>query len=378
MVLLKLLLDNTKKSLYKVCMNKIIHFPESSRVFIKNKSVFRSQICNILTDYFTRWGFFPVELPVLDYYDIYSEILTDNQKRESYRFTDRNGDLLLLRNDLTLFAARLVATRSVQDNSSIKYYYRDSILRNEQSGNSHELFQIGCEIVSDKFNLEEFEVFLVILDSLRELNIENFQLHIGDLSIFKFLDRFTDDKKILNSFINSFRNKDLPNIKLIFEKLKVEKAIQNDIFKLFQFTGSYEELIGIKLETEISEYLTSYFENAKNLDKAGYSDFIIYDFSELPGSDYYSGLYFNVYCSELEVPLLTGGRYDKLFEKFSLKKNAIGFTYWLESLERILYSKLELKADEIRNFEISANNPHELLLILDHIKTGGKVNVKYR
>jgi ATP phosphoribosyltransferase regulatory subunit len=57
----------------------------------------------------TSWGYLPLETPVLDFFDIYQALLDDDNVHQVYRLVDRDGDLLMLRSDITLFMAKQVA-----------------------------------------------------------------------------------------------------------------------------------------------------------------------------------------------------------------------------------------------------------------------------
>jgi ATP phosphoribosyltransferase regulatory subunit len=56
-----------------------------------------------MEDLFELWGYLPVQTPVFDYYEIYQNLIDADAKNQIYRLFDREGDQLLLRNDITLF-----------------------------------------------------------------------------------------------------------------------------------------------------------------------------------------------------------------------------------------------------------------------------------
>jgi len=371
-------IDNKGESLYIRFMNKIQHLPESSRFFIKNKSVLRKKIINKIEESFKKWSFFSIESPVIDYYDNYYDILTPQQKRDSYKFTDRNGDLIVLRNDLTLFTARLVATRSIMEESVYKYYYSDYILKGQAGADSHELYQIGCEIVGDNFSFEEVELLIIAFETIKELKIKEYSFHIGDITILEyFKNKFNLDDDTFTRIRNYFKNKDREGLVNLLNITASTEVLSKDLIILFDFCGTYDELKSLLISQETRNILSGFFNLADNLNKLGYSDSLIYDFCELPSHDYYSGIYFNLYCSGIQVPLLTGGRYDKLFGKFGRDKSAVGFTFWLDPLE-IIIDLSSLVSDLNSNEICQINDISDFTEIIDKVRKGGIVDVRYK
>ena len=52
----------------------------------------------------------------------------------------------------------------------------------------------------------------------------------------------------------------------------------------------------------------------------------------VPKMQYYTGLIFKVYSEYVPDPIIAGGRYDKLLEKFGKDVPAIGFAYYMDSV----------------------------------------------
>ena len=72
---------------------------------------------------------------------------------------------------------------------------------------------------------------------------------------------------------------------------------------------------------------------AEPLAKAGSS--IRLDLTLAGEMEYYNGLIFQGYLRPLPRPLLKGGRYDLLMQKFTPGADAIGFAVYLDELDRL-------------------------------------------
>ena len=51
-----------------------------------------------------------------------------------------------------------------------------------------------------------------------------------------------------------------------------------------------------------------------------------------PTMEYYTGIMFKVYSLNAPEPLVSGGRYDSLYEKFEQKVQAIGMAYYFTNI----------------------------------------------
>ena len=71
----------------------------------------------------------------------------------------------------------------------------------------------------------------------------------------------------------------------------------------------------------------------KNIyEKLSNKENIIFDLSMCPTMKYYTGLMFKLYSKNAPEPLVCGGRYDLLYEKFDKKADAIGMAYYFTNI----------------------------------------------
>lgn len=95
-------------------------------------------------------GFAEVVLPIIDFAEPYAGITGREAARQSYRFTDRDGELVAIRSDFTPMVARALAP-SLDGDLPLRVFYRGDVIRCDASrlGANREMFQIGAEIVGD-------------------------------------------------------------------------------------------------------------------------------------------------------------------------------------------------------------------------------------
>lgn len=95
-------------------------------------------------------GFAEVVLPIIDFAEPYAGVTERDAARQSYRFTDRDGELVAIRSDFTPMVARALAP-SLSADQPLRVFYRGDVIRCQSTrlGGNRELFQIGAELVGD-------------------------------------------------------------------------------------------------------------------------------------------------------------------------------------------------------------------------------------
>lgn len=356
--------------------NLFLHTPPGTKPLYPEEALLRNTIERKLCSYFECWDYKPVEPPMIDYFDMYTPFLTERQQKGSIRFVDRDGNLVLLRNDITLFAAKALAVRmgSRFFDERFKYYYCGQIMRSREKDAPEEYYQIGCEIVSKQFTHEEFEILCLLLESAKYLGIEDFRLHIGDISFYNaLLGNYSKRAEILTAV----RKCDLPLLQELVDNANFSDEIKSDLLLCAHFMGSTKELKSLGLSSVGKKALEPLLHLVSSLEKAGYGEYLTIDLSELPDLDYYNGIVFNMYASGAEMPLVSGGRYDLLFKELGQEKSAVGFSYWLYPLEKVLHEKLNIE-EQSESVKISKNNfVDDFQTAIKKIASGKKVRLNY-
>lgn len=106
--------------------------------------------------------FAEVVLPIIDFAEPYAALTGRNAARQSYRFTDREGELVMVRSDFTPMVARALAP-SLDGNLPLRVFYRGDVIRCEATrlGANRELFQIGAELIGDPSPSADLEILLL-------------------------------------------------------------------------------------------------------------------------------------------------------------------------------------------------------------------------
>ena len=316
--------------------------------FDSNIAATERRIVRIAEDLFDSWGYQPTRLPLLDYYDSYSEVLDHSAREQLYRLIDRDGDLLLLRSDSTLFLARSVAPHIESPPEPIRLYYAEPILRHQHSEDPlhNEFYQIGAELMGRAGHRGEVEVAALLCALAQYIGIGNSVLHLGTRALFDALvidldpaDRETAAAMIQRREWDSLRKLAGPGTEVFFF-----------IGNIQEFEAERESIESRLPSDAAREAVLDLYAVAKTLINIDISIDLRIDFSEIGIQPYYTGCVLGLYLDGVPTAIAAGGRYDKLLEKFGQPYPSVGFS--------LMLSKITAQIDEYR--------PPETVVVAEH------------
>lgn len=125
-------------------------YPTGARVLLVEETARRRRIESRVVAVLDGAGFAEVVLPIIDFAEPYAEVMERDTAKQSYRFTDRDGELVAIRSDFTPMVARALAP-TLRTDETLRVFYRGDVIRcaNPRLGSNRELFQIGAELVGD-------------------------------------------------------------------------------------------------------------------------------------------------------------------------------------------------------------------------------------
>lgn len=126
-------------------------YPTGARPLLIEEAARRKRIESRFVTLLEGSRFAEVILPIIDFAEPYAGITAREAARQSYRFTDREGELVSIRSDFTPMVARALAPSLTEAALPLRVFYRGDVIRCEASrlGANREMFQIGAEIIGD-------------------------------------------------------------------------------------------------------------------------------------------------------------------------------------------------------------------------------------
>lgn len=323
---------------------KHLQLPQGTEGFYLDEAFLHKKTVRSIEDTFSLWGYMPAMTPVFDFYDVYSPLLDEKTTRSLYRLIDRDGELLMLKNDNTLFLAKQMGLALKTDDLPARVYYTDTILRHEEEYNisTDEYYQAGAELIGSRGIEADLEMCLLLQGILHKLDLPMTRIHIGSRKLIQSLPKIEAAGR--EKLLAAVRSRNATNIQSGLKSAGYTAAQAGVCTKLLLFIGNNHELadlvrrhdikniIGDQANNEI-EYLSKMYIQLDSLDE---EHLFRIDLSETGAQPYYTGIAFRAYTDGVSTEIASGGRYDGLLGHFGLDAPSIGFSLMTRKIEKLL------------------------------------------
>ena len=310
-----------------------------------------SCILRIIEDIFRSWGYLPVLTPVFDYYENYRPLLDRAREERICRFPDREGELLMLRSDITLFLAKQMGPALRNSVLPRRVYYADSIIRyeNDETISRGEFFQVGAELIGMPGREGDLEVLMLLREVLGALKLPEWRLHIGSRAVLNaVLD--TGDAPGARARVRAAESagalleiRDREGLMRLMGDLGLGNAEGRCDLLLFmgscdEFRECREGLIrgcGGDAAGSIGRAVEDLTGLTAEMAEFALPDDIRIDLSEHGGQPYHTGFTMQAYVKGAGSAAASGGRYDELLGAFAPGRGmpAAGFSLLMRKIE---------------------------------------------
>lgn len=325
-------------------------------------------------DLFATHGFELVEPPMIEYAD---SLLTGSGRdldNATFKFMDRgSGRMVGLRADFTPQAARIdahiLASRGVT-----RLCYAGPCLhaRPAHPLASREPFVAGAELYGARGLAADLEVVRLAVTTLRRLGVKKVHIDLGHMGILRAIlsDRKTEAES-LHALLRALRMKD---------PVALEKATQtftdeekSALFTLIENFGGEEALHALEERLPADPAITEALAEVRALAAQCGADEVGFDFCDVHGYEYLTGMTFAVYLEALSQPVVRGGRYDGVGLAFGRSRPASGFTVYLRALSSVLLADEPARPDAI---VASAGDDPVLVSEVEKLRKSGHIVVR--
>ena len=302
----------------------------------------RRRLIETVRAVYERYGFVPLDTPALEYLETLTGEYGAASAREIYDFTDRDGDHVALRYDLTVPLARLVAQYPDLPRPFRRYQVAP-VWRFDKPGPGRfrEFWQFDVDTVGCAQMAADAEIISAIVETLTTLGVQKFHVRFSNRKILNALIGFAglapERAGEVFRILDKLDKAGLENIKLELGPGRIDRSgdpisglgldppaidrieqflsisaqtrgeILSQLSRLFCNTPAAED--GIRELGEISDLLTA----AEIGDQQARIDV-----SVARGLDYYTGPIFEAILDDLPQfgSVFGGGRYDGLVQRF--------------------------------------------------------------
>jgi ATP phosphoribosyltransferase regulatory subunit len=319
-----------------------IYTPEGVQDILFEECFKKRNLESKIRDLFRSNGFLEIETPSLEFYDVFSNEEGQTPQENMFKFFDQQGRILVLRPDITIPIARITATKFKDAKNPIKFSYIGNAFKyNEMGGGKQKEFtQAGVEIIGASNAEADAEIIATAINAVRVSGLENFQVDLGQVEFFKGI---MEEAELSDQDIEQMRllidKKDFLGIEELVEEHNISSELKEIIFSLPGLFGSIDVLDNMEkknLNKRSLAALANLREVLEILDDYGLSKYVSVDLGMVNSLNYYTGIIFRGFTYGIGFPILSGGRYDKLVEKFGKKCAATGFSLGINMIMNAL------------------------------------------
>ncbi|MBI4361174.1 histidine--tRNA ligase [Candidatus Micrarchaeota archaeon] len=340
------------------------------RDFLPPEAARREHVVDTLKKAFKRYGFLPLETPVVERYEVLSSKFAGGEEilKETFRLQDQGKRELGLRYDLTVPMCRVLAGNTSLPKPFKRYQvapvYRDGPLK---TGRYREFVQCDVDTVGVSGVQAEAEQLALTAHVFFELGLK---------VTIKF-----NNRKLLNGVLEDagISQEKHHGTLLALDKLSkigengvleelekdrgLEKKAAKHLLDVFMKAGSGEKALNALKKTAKSESgkqgLSELEQLVESLKAYGVKN-AVFSPELSRGLNYYTGTVFEVFAKESEISssLAAGGRYDDMIGNFSGKEKtpAVGISFGLDVIGEVLKEKSGSMPSPVQVFVVTVGD----------------------
>lgn len=294
-----------------------------------------------LLDQFQRWGYELIIPPLIEYLQSLLTGTGNDLDLQTFKLTDQlTGRMMGVRADMTPQAARMDA-HSLRRSGVTRLCYAGHVLHARPASMlaSRTPLQVGCELFGSTSSAADQEILDLMLGTLHTAGIERVHLDLAHVGIFQCLAEAAGLGEREETLIfDAMRRKSVPELDELLGGAQ-SGSYRDMLRNLARLNGgagvpdsARRMLSGApdRVLAAVDELETA----AQRVRQRHPEVTVGFDFCELRGYNYHTGLVFAAYTTGEEEAVAQGGRYDAVGEDFGRARPATGFSADLNRLLR--------------------------------------------
>jgi len=359
---------------------------KGTKDYSPEEKILRNEVVGKLTSIFERYGFSPLDTPVLERYDVLAAKYAGGAEilKETFKLIDQGSRELGLRYDLTVPLCRYMAMNPTIK-MPFKRYQIGEVFRDGpvKLGRMRQFTQVDVDVVGSKSMLADAECINIAQAFFKEIKID-VMIEINN-------------RKILNGILAALEVPEDKSVDVILaiDKLKkvpvkeIEKELAakgvkgrlvDELLKIFNTKGTNEDKIKKLRKIVKSDAGREGLDEMEEL--LGYTKGknVVFSVSLARGLAYYTGTVFEVFMekSDFTSSLAGGGRYDKMIGNFIGNREvpAVGISFGLEPISVVMQASSSIKKTVTQIYVIPIKALKEAQKICEKLRDVGlKVDI---
>jgi len=310
----------------------MIHpIPSGTRDVLPEETREVRAITDALRRVYEGHGYGEVYTPALEYESVLARA-DMAEARPAYRVFDESGAVLVLRSDMTVPIARVVATRYGSSEPPLRFCYFAHCYRGvrPQRGQPRELLQAGIELIGSPAPQGTAEALTVLCHSLDATGLKDYRIGLGDASLFPALmASLRVPESTRAGLLETLVMRDFVGLERTLAECGVTGEPAELLLEMPQRRGGQEVLTDVPAAA--AEAVAG-LRRVHELLEPAVAARVIFDLGLVRNIGYYTGAVFDVYDPALGTPIGGGGRYDDLLGRFGRPLPAVGFALGVDRL----------------------------------------------
>jgi len=353
--------------------------PKGVRDFPPEEKMMRDTVVAAITQQFERYGFNPLETPILERYEVLSAKYAGGAEilKETFRLVDQGERELGLRYDLTVPLARFVAMnpniKLPFKRYAIGQVYRDGPIK---LGRYREFYQCDGDIVganSPASDAQCLQLPLAVFDAI-DLKVHTDVNHVGLLRRVLAHDGVAQER-LLDAMLVLDKLKKIGETGVIaeLESIGIVGNSVGRIIAIAQLATNEEKIVALREAYGASADL----ERIELVLALATDKRVRFDPALSRGLSYYTGIVYETYLDDGSIAssISAGGRYDKMIGEFVGRADdfpAVGVSFGLEPItEALKILGRDTKKSVVRAFVIPIKTPLESNALTEELRAAG-------
>jgi ATP phosphoribosyltransferase regulatory subunit len=260
--------------------------------------------------------------------------------KRTFRFLDRDDNLLALRGDFTPSVARIVAGRPSDFSFPVKAWYSGSVFRkaDRNRGLFQEFCQVGAECIGVGTLTQDAELVDIALQGLTRSGVQDACVHVNHAGIFRgIVDALGLDEAARAKVKSTIDRKDMRALGTKLAELGIGAGQRLQVDALARCVGDAGvlETAAAALNNRESDSALGELATLAVL-LSDWRERVVFDLTEIDEMEYYTGCMFTFFSPSHSGELGKGGRYDGLLREFGKDLPAVGFSLSVDRISECL------------------------------------------
>lgn len=293
---------------------------------------------------FEQYGYSQYKVSKFEEYDLYAKnkafLVSDNV----LTFTDTTGHLMALKPDVTLS----IVKNTVSSKGIEKLYYSENVYRTAQGSQGFkEIMQTGLECVGEVDLYSTAEVLMLAAKSLKAVS-DDYILDISHMGFISSLISENIPHEYTKELLELISQKNAPQVESLLNDIEANDDVKKAILALTSLYMPLSSALDALSPLILNDGMQEAFDELKDIDAImkhyGICNLNL-DFSVINDMRYYNGIIFSGYINGISDKVLSGGRYDNLLKRMKKDAGAIGFAFYLDTLEQLVNTSADVRVD---------------------------------